>query len=193
MKDLDKNNKEIGKTIATKVPVNIHNELLSLIDNGSYLSISDFLREAIRDQLKSYKIANMKNIDYNEAKKEVISYFIKYNDCFMDEIALNLELDFELVDKILDDLLREGRIVKNSIGEEPSPKKKSKSKKSKESNDENYLLKFKGKRLIVESPSKDLEFISIRHNYKDKLILKNRGFVLDNGSVILSEHYSFVK
>lgn len=194
MKDLDKNNKEIGKTIATKVPINIHNELLSLIENGAYLSISDFLREAIRDQLKSYKIANMKNIDYNEAKKEVISYFIKYKDCFLDEIALDLELDFELVDKILNDLLREGRIVKNSIGEEPSPKKKSKGKKSKESkNDENYLLKFKGKRLIVEAPSKDLEFISLRHNYKDKLILKNRGFVLDNGSVILSEHYSFVK
>ena len=42
MTEISKNNKEIGKTIATKVPINIHNQLISLIENGDYLSISDF-------------------------------------------------------------------------------------------------------------------------------------------------------
>ena len=57
MSEISKNNKEIGKTIATKVPINIHNQLINLIENGDYLSISDFLREAIREQLKTYKVS----------------------------------------------------------------------------------------------------------------------------------------
>ena len=100
MSEISKNNKEIGKTIATKVPINIHNQLMNLIENGDYLSISDFLREAIREQLKTYKVANFREINYFDAKKEVLSYFIKYNDCFLDEIAIDLELDFELVLKL---------------------------------------------------------------------------------------------
>ena len=39
MSEISKNNKEIGKTIATKVPINIHNQLMNLIENGDYLSI----------------------------------------------------------------------------------------------------------------------------------------------------------
>ena len=33
MSETSKNNKEIGKTIATKVPINIHNQLINLIEN----------------------------------------------------------------------------------------------------------------------------------------------------------------
>ena len=117
MTEINKNNKEIGKTIATKVPINIHNQLINLIENGDYLSISDFLREAIREQLKTYKVANFREINYFDAKKEVISYFIKYKECFLDEIAIDLELDFELVINILNDLIIEGRIVKISNDE----------------------------------------------------------------------------
>ena len=50
-----------------------NNQLIDLIDNGAYLSISDFLREAIREQLKTYKVANFREINYLDAKKEVIS------------------------------------------------------------------------------------------------------------------------
>ena len=104
MSEISKNNKEIGKTIATKIPINIHNQLINLIENGDYLSISDFLREAIREQLKTYKVANFRQINYSDAKKEVLSYFIKYDDCFLDEIAIDLELDFELVYILFQDL-----------------------------------------------------------------------------------------
>lgn len=54
-------------------------------------------------------------------------------------------------------------------------------------------MKFKGKRLIVESRSKNYEFISIRHNADYKAILKNNGIVVDNATVILSEAYSFIE
>ena len=192
MTEISKNNKEIGKTIATKVPINIHNQLISLIENGDYLSISDFLREAIREQLKTYKIANFREINYFDAKREVVSYFIKYNDCFLDEIAIDLELEFELVLNILNDLIQEGRIVKIS-NEELFEKRGIESKDVKCSKGDNQVYRIEGKRLIVESRSKDYEFISIRQNVGYKSIFKNNGLVVENASVILSEAYSFIK
>ena len=192
MSEISKNNKEIGKTIATKVPINIHNQLINLIENGDYLSISDFLREAIREQLKTYKVANFREVNYFDAKKEVLSYFIKYNDCFLDEIAIDLELDFELVLNILNDLMQEGRIVMIS-NEELLEKRGIDNPESYHSKNNNSVYKIEGKRLIVESRSKDYEFISIRHNMDYKSIFKNNGAVVENASVILSEGYSFIK
>lgn len=192
MSEISKNNKEIGKTIATKVPINIHNQLMNLIENGDYLSISDFLREAIREQLKTYKVANFREINYFDAKKEVLSYFIKYDDCFLDEIAIDLELDFELVYNILNDLIQEGRIVKIS-NEELFEKRGIDYRDSNFSKDDNPIYKIDGKRLIVESRSKGYEFISIRHNMDYKSVFKNNGIVVENASVILSEAYSFIK
>ena len=192
MSEISKNNKEIGKTIATKVPINIHNQLMNLIENGDYLSISDFLREAIREQLKTYKVANFREINYFDAKKEVLSYFIKYDDCFLDEIAIDLELDFELVYNILNDLIQEGKIVKIS-NEELFEKRGIDYRDSNFSKDDNPIYKIDGKRLIVESRSKDYEFISIRHNMDYKSVFKNNGIVVENASVILSEAYSFIK
>lgn len=192
MSEISKNNKEIGKTIATKVPINIHNQLMNLIENGDYLSISDFLREAIREQLKTYKVANFREINYFDAKKEVLSYFIRYNDCFLDEITIDLELDFELVLNILNDLIQEGRIVKIS-NEELLEKRGIDNPESYHSKNNNSVYKIEGKRLIVESRSKDYEFISIRHNVDYKSVFKNNGMVVENASVIQSEAYSFIK
>lgn len=192
MTEINKNNKEIGKTIATKVPINIHNQLINLIEKGDYLSISDFLREAIREQLKNYKVANFRQVNYFEAKKEILSYFIKYNDCFLDEIAIDLELDFELVFNIINDLVLEGRIEKIS-NDEMIEKRGLNNQDSNNSKVNDKILKFKGKRLIVESRSKDYEFVSIRHNADYKAILKNNGIVVDNATVILSEAYSFIE
>ena len=192
MSEISKNNKEIGKTIATKVPINIHNQLMNLIENGDYLSISDFLREAIREQLKTYKVANFREINYFDAKKEVVSYFIKYDDCFLDEIAIDLELDFELVLNIIKDLMEEGRIVKIS-NEELFEKRGIDNLDVYRSKDNDSVYKIEGKRFIVESRFKDYEFITIRHNADYKSVFKNNGMVLENASVILSEAYSFIK
>ena len=192
MTEINKNNKDIGKTIATKVPINIHNQLLDLIDNGAYLSISDFLREAIREQLKTYKVANFREISYLDAKREVISYFIKYNDCYLDEIAIDLELDFELVFNIVNELILEGRVAEISGDEIFKGQKIDNGETNNPQNNEN-LLKVDGKRLIIESRSKDYEFISIRDNLDYNAIFKNNGIVVDNGTVILSKRYSFIK
>ena len=122
----------------------------------------------------------------------MVSYFIKYNDCFLDEIAIDLELEFELVLNILNDLIQEGRIVKIS-NEELFEKRGIESKDVNCSKNNDHVYRIEGKRLIVESRSKDYEFISIRQNVGYKSIFKNNGLVVENASVILSEAYSFIK
>ncbi|ADC47086.1 hypothetical protein mru_1236 [Methanobrevibacter ruminantium M1] len=199
MNDLDNNlanAKGIGKTIATKVPMNVHDELVHLVDCGAYLSISDFLREAIREQLKNYKIADMRKINYQDAKREVISYFKKYKVCFLDEIAINLELEFELVNTILNDLVMEERIKMISKADQVFKdylEENDLDESQHFSNKGNNFIKFKGKRIIVESSSKDVDFISLRPSPKNKSVLKSHGMVLNNGTVILSECYIFLK
>ena len=197
MNDLDNsfvNGKGIGKTIATKVPINVHDELVDLVECGAYLSVSDFLREAIREHLKTYKVANMRDIDYEYAKKEVVSYFIKYKICFLDEIAVNLEMEFELVNTILNDLIREEKIVtlskNHELFEEYMNEEMENGGKNFTNNGNNFI-KFEGKRIIVESASKDADFICLRPKSTNS-VFKTKGMVLNNGTVILSECYMYV-
>lgn len=187
MSELD-NEKGIGKTIATKVPMNIHEELIELVNSGAYLSISDFLREAIRNELAVYKINDIRDIKYADAKKEVLSYFMKYKECYLDEIAFDLELDFDLVSKILKDLLREGRIILitgKSILEEME-------EKHFDGSDYN-LIKLQGKRIIIQSISTGNRYITLRHDRNNNTVLKSKDEIVFNGTAILSKCYSFVK
>ena len=153
MSELD-SEKGIGKTIATKVPMNIHEELIGLVNSGAYLSISDFLREAIRNELALYKINDIRDIKYMDAKKEVLSYFMKYHDCYLDEIA---------------DLLREGRIILvtgKSILEEIE-------EKNFDGSDYN-LIKLEGKRIIIQSKSTGNRYITLRHDRNNNTVLKSK-------------------
>ena len=168
--------------------LNIHEELIDLVNSGAYLSISDFLREAIRNELAVYKINDIRDIRYNDAKKEVISYFIKYKECYMDEIAFDLELDFDLVSKILKELLREGRIslvTGKSILEEME-------EKNFDGSDYN-LIKLKGKRLIIQSKSTGNRYITLRHDGNNNTVLKSKDEIVFNGTAILSKCYSLVE
>ena len=56
----------------------------------------------------------------------------------------------------------------------------------------NNFIKFRGKRIIVESSSKDTDFICLRPGSNNSVI-KNKGTVFNNGTVILSECYLFLE
>ena len=177
----NKNNSVVGKTIATKIPLNMYEEISYLIENGSYLSISDFLRESMREHLKTVKVSKVRDISYDEGKKEVLSYFKEFNDCYLDEIVFNLNFDFDFVSAILDDLLLEGRIQLNDF-----------STLNSDIDFSSNFLKLYGKRLIVEAKSIDNEFLRIKSPNKS-INVKNKGLVLENGITIISNHYSLIK
>ena len=47
-----------------------------------YLSVSDFIREAVRDKLRATKVIKVREIDYEQAKKEVLGYYKAYKEAF---------------------------------------------------------------------------------------------------------------
>jgi hypothetical protein len=83
---------------------------VNLINNGLYLSVSDFLRESNRDKLKATKVIKLRDINYDDAKKEILGYYQNYDEAYLSEVSENLELDLELVIQITEELEQEGRL-----------------------------------------------------------------------------------
>jgi hypothetical protein len=69
---------------------------------------SDFIREAVREKLAAIKVIEYRDVDYETAKKEVVGYFKMKGDAYASDASLDLELDYELVCRIMDDLEKEG-------------------------------------------------------------------------------------
>jgi Arc/MetJ-type ribon-helix-helix transcriptional regulator len=102
--------KPINKAVATKLPPVELEEINKLVESGIFLSSADFVRQAIRDKLEAIKVIKIRDIDYNTAKKEILGYYQSYESSYMSDVANNLELDLELVAKITEELIKEGRI-----------------------------------------------------------------------------------
>ena len=98
------------KTVGTKLTPKEYEEIVKMIDMGMFLSVSDFLRDAIRDKLKATKIIKLRDINYEDAKKEILGYYRNYNEAYDYEVSENLELDYELVCQITEELEQEGRL-----------------------------------------------------------------------------------
>jgi hypothetical protein len=98
------------KAVGTKITSRENEEIQNLIDAGIYLSFSDFIREAIRDKLKAVKVINLRDIDYDTAKKEILGYYRSYSEAYDYEVADDLELDYEFVCQVLEELESEGRL-----------------------------------------------------------------------------------
>jgi len=50
------------------------------------------------------------DVDYDEAKREVLGYYRSYSEAYDYEVANDLELDYELVCQITHELEAEGRL-----------------------------------------------------------------------------------
>ncbi|OPX60328.1 MAG: hypothetical protein A4E25_00613 [Methanobacterium sp. PtaB.Bin024] len=98
------------KAVGTKLTPRENEEIQNLIDAGIYLSFSDFIREAIRDKLKAIKVIKIREIDYDTAKKEILGYYKNYSESYDYEVADDLELDYEFVCQVLNELEQEGRL-----------------------------------------------------------------------------------
>jgi len=56
------------------------------------------------------EVIKVRDVDYKTAKKEVLGYFRKYSEAYVDEAANDLGLDLELVVNITKDLRKEKRL-----------------------------------------------------------------------------------
>lgn len=81
-----------------------------LVEAGLYLNPSDFIRAAVREKLADIKVIECRDVDYETAKKEVAGYFQMRGEAYASDASTDLQLDFELVCKIMDDLEKEGKL-----------------------------------------------------------------------------------
>jgi hypothetical protein len=61
-------------------------------------------------KLAAIKVIEYRDVDYETAKKEVAGYFRMKGEAYASDASSDLELDYELVCKIMDDLEKEGQM-----------------------------------------------------------------------------------
>jgi len=100
----------VGKVVGAKLTRNEIGQINRLVEAGLYLNPSDFIREAVREKLATIKVIEYRDVDYETAKKEVAGYFQMKGEAYASDASMDLQLDYELVCKIMDDLEKEGRM-----------------------------------------------------------------------------------
>jgi Arc/MetJ-type ribon-helix-helix transcriptional regulator len=99
-----------GKVVGAKLTPNEIGQINKLVEAGHYLNPSDFIRDAVREKLAAIKVIQYRDLDYETAKKEVAGYFQMKGEAYASDASTDLELDYELVCKIMDDLEMEGKM-----------------------------------------------------------------------------------
>lgn len=56
------------------------------------------------------KVIEFRDVDYESAKKEVAGYFQMKGEAYASDASTDLQLDYELVCKIIDDLELDGKM-----------------------------------------------------------------------------------
>jgi Arc/MetJ-type ribon-helix-helix transcriptional regulator len=85
-------------------------QIRELIEAGAFINESDFVRDAIRHRLTEIKVVKCRDIDNDTARKEITGYFKRHGEAFPDEAAEDLELDFDLVMRIAEELRKDGTL-----------------------------------------------------------------------------------
>lgn len=99
-----------NKNIATKIAAQEYKKIMNLVESGFFINASDFLREAIRDKLKEYETIDLRELPYNEAREEILSFCKKEQNFDICVIADELKLDLFFVNNIIEELIEDGII-----------------------------------------------------------------------------------
>ena len=100
----------VGKVVGAKLTRYEIGQINKLIELGLYLNPSDFIRNAVREKLAAIKVIEYRDVNYDIAKKEVAGYFQMKGEAYASDASTDLQLDYELVCKIMDDLETEGKM-----------------------------------------------------------------------------------
>ena len=99
----------ISKSVSTKLAEQEYNRINELVADGLFLNSADFVREAIREKLKTYdEVTILREIPYMQMKQEIIEYVKKHPGVDAVDIADDLLLDAFEVNDILVELIKEG-------------------------------------------------------------------------------------
>ncbi len=83
-------------------------EIKKLVDAGMYVSVSEFIRDSVRKNIAALKAIELRNISKTAAKKEILEYLRKHKEAYASDLAIDLQLDLELVFAMMKELGSEG-------------------------------------------------------------------------------------
>jgi len=99
--------------IAVRLAKTDYNRIQELVDAGLCRSSADFLREAVREKLRSMEVVGVQNIDPQNTETMIEEHLEKHpGPNFASEIADALGLDYSVTFKAINKLLEERRIKK---------------------------------------------------------------------------------
>jgi Arc/MetJ-type ribon-helix-helix transcriptional regulator len=96
-----------------RVEAGILKELDALVEKFGYRSRTELIREAIEDKissLKGTKIMELREINDEKAKKELLEYIKGKESIYPSDIADSLRLPLEQVFRIVNELFAKGKV-----------------------------------------------------------------------------------
>lgn len=97
-----------GEHVGTRISKQEAEKLDALVDGGMFLNRSDAVRTAIRQMVGAIKIATVRHVTVATAKREILAYLEERDQAFPSDIADELELDYDLVLRVLRKLKKSG-------------------------------------------------------------------------------------
>ena len=110
MIDMQKIQKKESELVSARLSPRELEEIEKLVEEGFYMNVADFVRTATREKLEAITVMDIRNVSEEQVKKEVIEYMKKNKSAYPSDIADALRLDFDVVLKIVQGLVREGRL-----------------------------------------------------------------------------------
>ena len=101
-----------AEAVSTRLSLKELERVETLIKEGFYINISDFVRDAVREKLTNTQVMYVRRVSLKEAKKEILGRLKKNAKAYPSDIALELNLDFDIVNESVEELIKEGVVEK---------------------------------------------------------------------------------
>lgn len=99
---------ETHEHLGTRVTRTEAKKLDALIEAGAFLNRADAVRTAIRQMVSGVTILRKRKIPLAQARREILSYLEQHDQAYASDIANTLELDYDLVLRVLQGLRESG-------------------------------------------------------------------------------------
>lgn len=95
------------KTLSVEVSWNDFEKINELVDDGFFNDVEDFLNEAIAEKLGDMEAVTLRDIPYEQQRREIIDYAKSHDDFDAIDVSDELLLDVFEVNDIIAELIKE--------------------------------------------------------------------------------------
>ena len=97
-----------SKNLSIEISQQDFEKINDLVDDGLFNNVDDFLTEAINEKLGDMEAIAIRDIPYEQLRKEIIAYAKSHDDFDAIDVSDELLLDVFEVNDIMVELIKEG-------------------------------------------------------------------------------------